>query len=117
MNSRNAEKEPADVFYKKSVLKSLAKFPVKFLCQSLFLNKTASLKTYKFIKKATLTQIFSCEFCKIFKSDILQNTSRRLLLKTSSSEKGELKRASSNVYFPKLPEHLFPIMLLNGCFW
>ena len=30
------------------------------MCQSLFFNKVAGLET--------LTQVFSCEFCKIFKS-------------------------------------------------
>ena len=35
------------------------------LCQSLFFNKVAS-----FIKKETLAQVFSCEFCKISKNTI-----------------------------------------------
>ena len=38
----------------KSVLKNFAKFTRKHLCGSLFINKVA--------------QIFSCEFCKIFKN-------------------------------------------------
>ena len=39
---------------KRGVIKNFAKFTGKHLCQSLFL-----------IKKETLAQIFSCEFCKI----------------------------------------------------
>ena len=33
-----------------------------------------------FIKKETLAQVFSCEFCQISKSTLLQNTYGRLLL-------------------------------------
>ena len=33
-----------------------------------------------FIKKETLAQVFSCEFCEIFKNFFLQNASQRLLL-------------------------------------
>ena len=32
--------------------------------------------------KDTPTQVFSCEYCEIFKINFLQNTSGRLLLKT-----------------------------------
>ena len=43
------------------VLKNFAKFTVKHLCLNLFLNKVA------FVKKETLTQVFYCKFCEIFK--------------------------------------------------
>ena len=46
-----------EVFCKKSVLRNLAKFTGKYLCQSLAI----------FCK--TLAQVFSCEFCKISKND------------------------------------------------
>ena len=45
------------VFYKKGVLKNFAKFTGKHQCQSLFFNK-----------KETLAQVFSCEYCEIFKN-------------------------------------------------
>ena len=48
-----------EVFSKKRVLKIL-------LCQSIFFNKAADLS---FIKKETLAQIFSCEFCEISKNN------------------------------------------------
>ena len=48
-----------EVYCKKGVLKNFAKFTGKHLCQSLF------------FKKETLAQMFSCEFCKIFKSTFL----------------------------------------------
>ena len=43
----------------KDVLRKFAKFTGKHLGQSLFFN---------FIKKETLAQVFSCEFCEIFKN-------------------------------------------------
>ena len=52
-----------EVFCKKGVLKNFSKFTGKHLCQSLFFNKVAGL-----IKKGTLAQLFSCEFCEISKN-------------------------------------------------
>ena len=49
---------------KTGVLKNIAKFTAKHICQSLFFNKIAS----NFIWKKTLAHVFSCEFCKIFKN-------------------------------------------------
>ena len=49
-----------EVFCKKGVLKNFAKFTWKYLCQSLFFNKVA--------KKETLSQLFSCKFCRIVKN-------------------------------------------------
>ena len=46
-----------EVFCKKGVLRNFAKFTGKHLCQRLF-----------FIKKKTLAQVFSCEFCEISKN-------------------------------------------------
>ena len=45
---------------KKGALRNFATFTGQHLCQSPFL--------IKFIKKETLTQVFSCEFCKISKN-------------------------------------------------
>ena len=44
------------MFGKKGVLKNFTKFTGKHLCQ--------------IIKKETLAQVFSCEFCEIFKNTI-----------------------------------------------
>ena len=54
----------------------------KHLCQSLFFNKVAGLRIFlysdciqentqacNFIKKETLAQVFSCEFCEISKNN------------------------------------------------
>ena len=54
---------------KKGVLKNFAKVTGKHLWQSLFFNK------------GVFAQVFSCEFCQLFKKTFLQNTSRRLLRK------------------------------------
>ena len=48
---------------KKDVLRNFTKFIGKHLCQSLIL-----INFFNFIKKETLTQVFSCEFCEIFKN-------------------------------------------------
>ena len=53
------------VFCEKGVLRNFTKFTGKHLCQSLFLNKVAACN---FIKKETLAQVFSCEFCEISKT-------------------------------------------------
>ena len=42
------------------------------MCQSLFLNKVEGLQRFK---KETLAQVFSCEFCEIYKSNLFTNTS------------------------------------------
>ena len=57
----------SEVFFKKDVNKNSAKFRGKHLCQSLFFNKVATIGL-NFIKKETLVQVFSCEFCEIFKN-------------------------------------------------
>ena len=62
-----------DVFCKKGVLKNFEKFTGKHLCQILLFNKVAG-GTCNFIKKETLTQLFSCEFNKIFKNTLFYRT-------------------------------------------
>ena len=56
-------------------LKIYRKTPVS---KSLFFNKVAGL--CNFIKKKTLTQVFSCKFCEILRTPHLKKTSGRLLL-------------------------------------
>ena len=52
---------------KKGVLRNFAKFTGKYLCQGLFFKKVAGAAC-NFIKKETLAQVFSCEFCEISKN-------------------------------------------------
>ena len=54
----------------KRTFKNFAKSRRKHLCQSLFFNKNAGL-VCNFDKKDTLAQVFSCEFCEIFKNSSL----------------------------------------------
>ena len=61
-----------EVFCKKGVLRNLAKFTEKQLCQSLFFNK--GLQACNFIKKETLALVFSCEFCEISKNNFFYRT-------------------------------------------
>ena len=62
-----------EVFCKKGVLRNFAKFTRKHLCQSLFFDKVAGLAC-NFIKKETLAQVFSCEFCEISKNTFSNRT-------------------------------------------
>ena len=59
------KKQPPEVFYKKGVVRNFTKFIGKHLCLSLFFNKVAGLRPVTFIKKETLAQVFSYEFCEI----------------------------------------------------
>ena len=53
---------------RKGVLRNFAKLTRKHPCQSLFFNKGA--RACNFIKKETVAQLFSCEFCEISTSTI-----------------------------------------------
>ena len=62
-SSCNKQKQPQEMFYKNyKFLINFTKFTEKHLCQSLF------FKACSFIKKETLTQVFSCEFCETSKN-------------------------------------------------
>ena len=62
---------------KKGVLENFAKLTGKHLCQRLFFNKVARLRTQA---KETLAKVFSCEFAKFLRTPFLKNISGRLLL-------------------------------------
>ena len=77
-----------EVFCKKGVLRNFAKFTEKHLCQSLFFNKIAGTAC-NFIKKETLPQVFSREFCEISKNTFYTEHLRWLLwnFRRTSEEK------------------------------
>ena len=54
---------------KRGVLRNVAKFAGKHLDQRLFLNNVAA-KACNFIKKESLSQVFSYEFCEISKNTV-----------------------------------------------
>ena len=59
------QKQPLDVFIKIDVLKILQNSQENTCARVSFLIK---LQACNFIKKETLAQVFSCEFCEIFKN-------------------------------------------------
>ena len=65
-----------EVFCKKGFLRNFTKFTGKHLCQRLFFNKVAGLRpeACNFIKKESLAQVFSCEFCEISKNTFFHRT-------------------------------------------
>ena len=67
---------------RKGVLRNFARFTEKHLYQSLFFNKVA--KVNKVIKKETLAQVFSCEFCEISKKTFFTEHLRTTASTTSS---------------------------------
>ena len=58
---------------KKLLLEISQKFVEKHLCQSIFFNKVADAAC-NFIKKETLAQVFSCQFCEISKNSFFYRT-------------------------------------------
>ena len=64
------------MFCKKDILRNFAKLTGKHLCQSLFFDIVAGMRpeACNFIKKGTLAQVFSCEFCEFSKKTFLQRT-------------------------------------------
>ena len=93
---------------KKGVLKNFAKFTGKHLCQSLFFNKADS-EACNFIKKETLTQVFSCEFCVSSKNTFFTEH----LWTTASVLMVMIIRVSGKFPPGKFPPREFPPMLLN----
>ena len=62
-----------EVFCKKGVLRNFAKFTGKTCARVSFFNKVAG-KVCNFIKKESLAQVFSCEFCEISKNTFFYRT-------------------------------------------
>ena len=61
-----------EVFCKKGVLKNFTKFTGKNLYQRPFLKKLQAPATL--LKKESLAQVFSCEFCETFKNTFFYRT-------------------------------------------
>ena len=84
---------------KKCVLKNFTKFTGKHLYQSLFLNKAAGQGPETLLKKETLTQALSCEFCEIFKNTVFPE-----YFWTTASQTA-FHRCSTKQVFLKIPQY------------
>ena len=73
------QKQPLQLFCKKGVLRNLAKFTRKRLCQSIFFNKVAGLRPATLLIKRLCHRRFPVSFMKFLRTPFLQNTSGRLL--------------------------------------
>ena len=69
-----------EVFCKKGVLRSFAKFTGKQLCQSFFFNKVADLRPATLLKQRLYQRCFPVNFAIFLRTPFLQNTSGELLL-------------------------------------
>ena len=58
------QKQPPEVFCKKSVLRNFAKFTGKHLCQSLFFNNVTDLRPAALLKKRLWYRCFPVDFAK-----------------------------------------------------
>ena len=70
-HDRNSRPE---VFCKEGVLRNFTKFTGKHLCQRLFFNKVAGLRSATLLKKSLWHRCFFCEFCKISKNTFFYRT-------------------------------------------
>ena len=61
----------ATVVFRVGVLKNVRKITGKHLCQNIFFKKSFRLEICKYIDKETATQVFSGQFCKVFKNTYL----------------------------------------------
>ena len=73
MTKDEFQKQPPEMFCEKDILRSLAKFTGKQLCQGLFFNKVAG-QACNFIKKENPAEMLSCEFCEISKNTFSYRT-------------------------------------------
>ena len=67
-------------YVKKGALINFTKFTGKHLCQSLYFNKVAGLRTTTLLKKKLWRRYFHVDFVKFLRTPYSQNTSGRLLL-------------------------------------
>ena len=63
--------------------RNVIKFTGKHLCQGLFFNKVAGLRSKTLLKKRLWHKCFPVDFVKFLRTPFLENTSRRLLLRVN----------------------------------
>ena len=88
----------------------MTKFTGKHLCQSLFFSKVAGLRSATLLKKETLEQVFSCEFCQISKNTFftehLWTTASTFCFQEINDDCSELQEELSTVDFQKYEDIL-----------
>ena len=62
------QKQPSEVFYKKSVLTNFTNFTGKHQCQSLFFNEVAGLRPATLLKKRIWYRCFPVSFVKLLRT-------------------------------------------------
>ena len=67
LSANRSSQQPAELFYKISVLENFTEFTVKHCTRVSFLIKLQAL-VCNFVKKETVAQVLSCEFCQISKN-------------------------------------------------
>ena len=102
------QQQPPNVFCKTGVLKSLAKFKRKYLCQSLFFNKVAGLRVATLLKKRLWHWCFPMNFVNFLRTPFLIEHLRWLFLiqpfkKTQHNFFSPLKLNSSYIWSKRLP--------------
>ena len=88
--SRTARSSHQRCSIKKGVLGSFVKLSGKHLCQGLFFNKVAGLRSATLLKKRLGHRCFPVNFTKFLRIPFLQNTSGRLLLECCNIQNGAL---------------------------
>ena len=94
-----------EVFYKRGVLRSFAKFAGKHLCQSLFLHKVVGLRTVILLKKRLLQRCFPVNFAKFLITPFLTEHLRWLFPSRGRQHKS-LYKLSLKRSFNTLKRHI-----------
>ena len=86
-----------EVFSKKGVLRNFAKFTGKHLCQSLFFNKVADLRSAALLKKRLWHRCFPVNFEKFLRTAFIIEHLRWLLLSLVDSKYQYIQRNGNNL--------------------
>ena len=70
----NVQKQPPEAFCKKMCSRKFQKIHRKTPVPVTFFNKVAAFRPATLLKKETLVQVFSCEFCEISKNTVFYRT-------------------------------------------
>ena len=86
----------SQIFFKIAALKNFAILSRKTCVAEYLFNKVAGMKVCIFIKKETPAQLFSCEYCEIFKNTYFEEWQMRT---TTSDRSNDLFETVSQVFW------------------